>query len=169
LRARARRHRRDVLPIGRDQGTQQRQNVDAVSLDAAGTAIDLDAGRIQDTAFDADLHQCTGQPEAVIPSLVTDHNPTVIPARDPQPADQLGDVAAADAMNARTITVGMCDTQHPRFLAQLDCRIHGFPGFGWWVDARHDCRSSKANEDGDRRRASISRPHRIFLSRKLGK
>jgi hypothetical protein len=40
-------------PIGRDQGTQERQHVDAVSLDAAGAAIDLDAGRIQDAALDA--------------------------------------------------------------------------------------------------------------------
>jgi len=103
-------------PIGCDQGTQQRQNVDAVSLDAAGATIDLDTGRVQYTAFDADLHQCTGQPEAVIPSLVTDHNPTVIPARDPQPADQLGDVAAADAMNARTITVWRGNTSTQVFL-----------------------------------------------------
>jgi len=156
-------------PISCDQGTQERQNIDAVSLDAAGAAIDLNAGRIQDTALDADLCQCPSQPEAIISGLITDQDSTVVPGSDTQPADQFHNVAAADAMNARTITVGMCDTQHPRFLAQLDCRIHGFPGFGWYVDARHDYRSSKADEDGDRRRASISRPHRIFLSRKLGK
>ena len=47
--------------IGRDQGTQERQNIDAVSFDAAGAAIDLDAGRIQNTALDADLRQCPGK------------------------------------------------------------------------------------------------------------
>jgi hypothetical protein len=49
-----------ISPIGRDQGTQERQNVDAISLDAAGAAIDRDAGRIQNTALDADLRQCPG-------------------------------------------------------------------------------------------------------------
>jgi hypothetical protein len=71
-------------------------------------------------------------------------DPTVVSGSDTQPADQFRDVAAADAMNARTITVRMCDTQHPYFLAQLDCRIHRFPGFGWRIGARHDCRSSNA-------------------------
>jgi len=58
-------------PIGCDQGTQERQNVDAVGLNATGAAIDLDAGRIQDTALDADLCQCPSQPEAVIPGLLS--------------------------------------------------------------------------------------------------
>jgi hypothetical protein len=59
-------------PIGRDQGTHERQNVDAVGLHAAGAAIDLNAGRIEDTALDADLRQCPCHPEAVISGLVTD-------------------------------------------------------------------------------------------------
>jgi hypothetical protein len=139
-------------PIGRDQGAQERQNVDAVSLDAASAAIDLDASRIQDTALDADLGQCPGQPEAVISGFVTDQNPTVISANNTQPANQFRDVAAGDAMNARPITVGMCDTQYPCFLAQFDCRIHRSPGFGCRLAARHDCRSSNPDENGDRRR-----------------
>jgi hypothetical protein len=103
-------------PIGRNQGTQERQNVDAVSLDATGAAIDLDAGGIEDTALDADLRQCPGQPEAVIPGLVTDQDPTVVPGSETQPADQFHNVAAADAMNARSITVGMCDASIHVFL-----------------------------------------------------
>src|SRR4030095_9722429 len=111
-------------PIGRDKGTQERQNVDAVGLDAAGAAIDLDAGRIQNTALGAGLRQYPGQPEAVIPGFITDQDPAIILSGDAQSADQFRDVAAGNAMNAGTITVGSCDAQNPGFLAQLDCRIH---------------------------------------------
>src|ERR1017187_2159193 len=109
--------------IDRDQGAQKRQDVDPVSLDAAGPAVDLDAGGIEDTALDTNLGQCSGQPEAVVSSLVADQDPAVFPSGSAEPGDQFPEIAASDPMNARTIAVGKSDTEYPGLLSQFDCRV----------------------------------------------
>lgn len=58
--------------IDRDQGAQECQDVDPIGLDATSPTIDLDAGGIEDTAFDVELGQRSGQPESIVPGLVAD-------------------------------------------------------------------------------------------------
>jgi hypothetical protein len=103
--------------IDRDQGAQECQDVDPVGLDATSPTIDLDAGGIEDTAFDAELGQRSRQPEAIVPGLVADQDPSVFASSDPQSGDQLAEVAAGDTVNTRTIPVGKRDPKYPGLLA----------------------------------------------------
>ena len=53
------------------QGTQHAHRIDTVGLGPPGSAIDLQAGRVNDMIDNASLGQNTVQPEAVIAGLIT--------------------------------------------------------------------------------------------------
>src|SRR4051812_28286182 len=77
-----RRHPHDSInmafsAIDRDQGSQERQNIDPIRLDPAGTAIDLDAGGIEHTTFDANASQFSREPKAIVSGLITHDDFTI--------------------------------------------------------------------------------------------
>lgn len=103
---------------------QQRQDVDPVGLSPTRPAIDLDAGRVEDTAFDILRCERPGEPEPVMASLVADQNPSPRLRRRPDPYDKLAQIAAGDPVDARPIPLGRRNAEHPSFLSQFNRGIN---------------------------------------------
>ena len=58
-----------------------------------------------------------------------------------QSADQVGQIAAGDPMDARPIAIRMSDSNDPALLAEFDCRINRRLEPDTIVHACHCCRS----------------------------
>src|SRR4051812_40895487 len=98
-----------LATVDRDESPQQGERIDAIGLHSARPSIDLDACRIEDAAVDSDLCQRTRQPETVVTRLIADHDPLLLPRSLAQSADQVGQIAAGDPMNARPIAIRTSD------------------------------------------------------------
>src|SRR5271165_6893720 len=158
-----------LAAVDRDERAQQHQDVDPVGLDPPRPAIDLDAGRVEDAAFDVLPGERSGDPEAVISSLVANQNPASALRRRPDPYDELAQIAAGDPVDARPIPLGRRNAEHPGFLAQFDRGINRMARSLARADRRHRLapsglvRATRVPEGADRR------PHRIFLEGALTK
>ena len=113
-----------LATVDRDESPQQGEQIDAIGLHSARPSVDLDACRIEDATVDSDLCQRTRQPETVVTRLITDHDPLLLPRSLAQSADQVGQIAADDPMNARPIAIRKSDGNDPALLAEFDCRIN---------------------------------------------
>jgi len=67
--------------IDRDQGSQERQDINPISFDAPGTTIDLDAGGIEHATFDTNSCQFSREPKAVVSGLITYDESAIISRR----------------------------------------------------------------------------------------
>jgi hypothetical protein len=121
-----------------DQRVQLFLDIDAVGLDPARLAVDLQAGRFHDQTLDAALLEEACQPKAVVARLIAENHLRHL-TRDLcqtiacriELGHQATGVATPNRMQARIIPTWKLDRQQPAVLAQLEGGIESlFAGGG---------------------------------------